>query len=220
MNKKRNKLLEIIIYPIIFVGMIFIIRIFNDLNWIWTILISFGITLLIYLDFKFKWIKETNKEEENRTKTFVKTLDTLTLRQAIQIQKDFIEIAEKEYGKRKDRKLRDKIGEQFWNIIDYSMGIFLFALIMFGGIPIMFGVNNEFTNPSFPYNFTNSSALSGATNGIELVGHAAQFTLITLMNLGKENPQLWFWLFWLAVVSGIILPLIKIIYFIGKSILK
>ena len=220
-KKKRSKIVKLIVLSFLFSLIVVLSRLYLELKFSYSILIGLGGVIIIYILGRFKIIKLEDKDEEReKNKEFVKTLDTKTLKQLIKDQNKFLKVADKEYDKRKDKGLGEKIGNEVWNILEWGIIIFIMGLIMFGGIPTMFGVNNEFTNPSIPYNFSmdSSDIFDNVTNSYGIVEKAVSYPFKVLMEVGERQPIFWFWFFWAAVFMGVILPIITIIYYIIKSI--
>jgi len=221
-EEKRSKIVKLITLSILFSSIVALSRLSFELKFSYSILIGLGGVIIIYILNRFKIItfEKNNKEKEEKDKEFVKTLDTKTLKQLIKDQNEFLKLADKEYDKRKDKSLGEKIGNELWDIIGWGTTIFIIGLIMFGGIPTMFGVNNEFTNPTTPYNFSlnSSDIFDNVTNSYEMVEKAASYPIKVIMGIGEGQPIFFFWLFWAAVFMGVILPIIKIIYYTIKKI--
>jgi len=220
-NKKKKKNIGLIVLLTIFVGLTIGLRYVSALSWGLSLIISCVLSILLVIAIKFKWIKLEGKSKEGRNSVddILKGMNTISIKEAIEEKKYFIERAEKIYSKRKDRTAWEKIAEQIESIIYGGGTIVLLGIIMFGGLAIMFGVNNEFTNPTIPYNFS-SDTLGNVSNAKELVGAAAEFTLTTLMNVGAQKPRLWFWLFWGAVLLFTIIPIFKICFILIKRYTK
>lgn len=208
-EKKEKKSKYYIESLVLFVALLLSFSLLDDISLLLNIIISLGISLFIFFSLKYNWFKNKKNEQEEKQKEFVKNLDTQALRQLIEDQNEFRDIAEREYDKRKDKSLKEKIESQFWDIVSYGFFIFIFGIFMFGGLANMFGVNNEFTNP------TNGSL--GLNQSFDIVKDTVLEVTNSFLNVGANHPQLFFWLFWFAVVIGFILPVIKIIIYIIKG---
>lgn len=214
MIKKSKRGLKLFIYFLIFSLTVIVANRFAELSWPLSFLAGVIVLIFFFIAHKLGWVKiNTSKDERNRIDEALKKMDTSSIKNSIAEKRYFIERAEKIYSKRKDRTTKDRINEEIGNLMDGGTMIVFLGIIMFGGLAIMFGVNNEFTNPTIPYNFS-SDTLGNASNAKEVVGAVTEFTLQTIMDIGKRNPTLWFWLFWSAVLLFMIIPIFKICYFI------
>lgn len=209
MNKIFHKLTPFLAFIL---GTI-LVKLEIGLPWIWSTLIGLLIGILFYFAVKYNWIK---KREKTKEELEIKELETLKLQQLIEEKKEWLEFAEKNYNRRKDKPLSKKIGDEVDSFLIYGSVIFFLGIIMFGGLSSYFGVNNEFINPTNQTNFSNSSVLGNSSNSIEMVGNVCEFTLTTVMDIGKGQPKLWFWIFWAGVFMFMILPILTIIYHLIK----
>jgi len=126
-------------------------------------------------------------------------------------KKEYLKQIEKELDKR-PKKLSEKIQLQTSNIITSSMIITILGIFYLGALSTYFGVNNEFTNP-----LNESLGLNQTYNLVRDVG----LNLTTnFMNVGERNPKLFFWLWWIFVFWLLVLPILKIIYYIIKELIK
>lgn len=213
MNEKNKERIKYILIPILmFIVTTFMIQMFLDESWIISIITGLVTSILFFFALKYHWFKDKNKQQEERIEGLVKKLNTPTLKLFIKEQEEVIKIANYEYDKRKDKSIKEKIVNQVWNIVDYGIVIFMFGLFMFGGLANLFNVNNEFTNPS------NSSL--GINQSFEYLEHIGVEVTSSFMNVGTTHPSIFFWMFWLVVIIGLIIPIFKIIYYIIKKLVK
>lgn len=151
----------------------------------------------------------------NNEKVIKEEIDKLTsdeIRSKIQYNKEFQNYGESLIVKRKELTSGEKILGEINSILYSSLILIIIGLFYLGAMPVYFGVNNEFINP------TNSSI--GLNQSINLVGNAGIIIITNLMQSGAENPFIFFWLFWIGVLFIFIIPIIKVAYYIIKDIVK
>lgn len=153
-----------------------------------------------------------NKEKAKKQLEEIKQIPTKELRNLIHEKKESIELAEKEYFNRKDLPLLKKITLPLGDLMEGGIPSLVLGFFALGAIPKMFGVNNEFINPSNPSLGLNAS--------FELVGEGGHLFFNKFFTIGSENPQLFFYLFIFGSFYLLVLPLLKIIYYLIKAIIK
>lgn len=106
-----------------------------------------------------------------------------------------------------------KIFKENFKLFFVGMFIMLFiGLFYLGSIPVYFGVNNEFVNPS------NDSL--GLNKSVQRVAEVGINVITDLMEDGAKHPVFWFWFFWVVVFYFMIYPILKTIWQIIKLIMK
>ena len=144
-------------------------------------------------------------EEEKKIKELVKTIETKELKNKIKENEKFISIAQKEFNKRPDRRIREVISDKFMGIIDYGLIVFIFGLIMLGAIPSYFNVNDEFLNPTLNISVNDS---------FEIVSNAGYKVIGNFHDVGTKHPEIYFWLFFVIVFMWLVYPIIEVIIYI------
>lgn len=152
-------------------------------------------------------------KEEKKLKESVKSIGTEDLRNNIKEKEEFIKVAQEEFHKRPDRKIKDVLFNSFGDILDYGLVIFIFGIIMLGAIPNYFDVNDEFLNPSSELNITVNESL-------DLVADSGYKVLLIFHDIGAKRPNVFFWLFFITVFMWLVYPLIKLLIFIYKKYKK
>ncbi len=198
-KKKVSKKVKPILFLIVGILTLLLVRFRYDLDWIWSIGIAIGLMGIVFMIDYFKKEDKEKKEKEKQTKELVKTIETKTLRKTIKEQRKFIKIAEKEYGKRKDKSIKDIFLNGIYDLLDYSIIVLIFGIFMLGAIPNYFNVNDEFINPTL-----NMSA----NESLELITYTP---IKAFHDVGASQPQFFFWFFWLTVFMAFIYPIINIV---------
>ena len=152
--------------------------------------------------------KDKSEENEKKLKEVVKSIETKELKNEIKEREEFIEIAQKEFNKRPDRKIKEVIGNSFSNIIDGGMIVFILGLFLLGAVPSYFDVNDEFLNPTI------NMSVNESLDTIQDAGYEA---LSIFHDQGVEHPKIFYWLFWIAIFMWLIYPIIQVIIFIYKK---
>lgn len=151
-----------------------------------------------------EWFKDIMAEQEQeKIKEEISQFNTKDLKKEIKNRENFIEVAKEEFSKRPDKPLKYIFGRQFNHFITWGIFVFIFAIFLFGAIPVYFNVNNEFINPS------NSSL--GLNASFENLKNAGIEATQKLMDIGARNPKRFFWLFWIITAYWIVFPIIEII---------
>jgi len=153
--------------------------------------------------------RKTESERERKSRELIESYSTKELEVMLKESKELNTNLEKEFSKRKDRPLKYILEEELFNVIDRGMIIFILGIIVFGAIPVYFGVNDEFVNP------TNSSF--GLNNTFDLLRDVGVKIMDeSLMQAGRDEPFLYFWIFIIAGIMTFIFPILKIFYIIYK----
>ncbi len=224
-EKKRRKrnlkgfLVAILIGIAITISLkLYIGDLFETNSWLYCGLIALGVVVIIVILVLTGIIKgktkeekeeeEKEKKEKEKRKELVKSLETKNLEEEIKKQREFIDIAEEEYAKRKDRPIPEEIRKTISSLVEGGFFILIIGIILLGAIPSYFGVNDEFTNP------TNMSI--SVNNSLDSVKDVGYDLLLRLHDVGEGSPKIFFWLFWVAVIIGFIYPIIKLVIFVIK----
>lgn len=205
----RNLVRFIVFFILIFLVNYYYFELKEIVNIYWVLIISFVVSIVILLGIIFNNTKEKrdrNKEEEERNKRLKEFLKRYKTEELEGIFKEFKQVTkqlDKEYSKRKDKNLKNIVGEEFENIIKGGFVIFIFSFFMFGAIPSYFNVNNEFLNPS--------ESSIGLNHALNTLIKPVSDMLIRLMEIGSNNYKAMFWIYFLVVFYFLIHPIIKII---------
>jgi hypothetical protein len=142
-------------------------------------------------------------KEKKELKENIKKLSTQEIRDKLKLNEKESKYLNKEFEKRNDKTRGELFSELFSNWIYAGGLILLLGLFYLGALPVYFGVNNEFLNPS------NSSM--GLNSSMIKVTDAGNKVIIEFMNSGAENPTFWFWFWWISVFILFIYPLVSLI---------
>jgi hypothetical protein len=190
------------------------------------ILLSLGIgiitSIITWLLIKFKVLKfeTTKKEDKDNLNKLLEGMTSDEIRNKIKLNKELNKYNEefekkgwKLISKRKELTYKEKGNLDISGLITAGYMILFIGLIYLGAIPAMFGVNNEFTNPS--------NASLGLNASFDLAQKAITDSLfINFMDTGAERPVFWFWFFWIIVACFFVYPIFKSIYYYIKHLIQ
>lgn len=183
------------------------------LSWILSIAIGIIIIIILLVLNKLGYIKEIDNKERDKQREKLKKYSREELKNLIKEGKDNLGLLEKELSKRPIETIPEKLSKIFWDFIEMGIPIIILGIIYLGSVAPYFGVNDEFRNPT---NLTNPTlGLNGSLNLVYDIGY--DIIDNTLMQQGRNNPTLWFWLFWFVIfMTYVFFPVIGFIWWLYK----
>ena len=190
---KNEKIKKSIAFTLVFVIMILVIRNLFELSLILSIIVALLLAVLISIIEKYMPKKENHFKKEDLEK-----LDSEEIRKRLEENEQFDEVGRKILEKRKDYTTKEKLSECFENILSFSIPVLFFGLLFMGALGAMYDIPKE----DFMINATRDVAM------------ASNITLNTFFDIGYEskNPQVYVFLFYLAVFMAFFYPVIVLIY--------